>query len=66
MIIPIFFKDGDVAICKQKSQEIGTILKSKGIRVVVDDDDHYNPGWKYNHWELKGVPIRIEVGPKDV
>lgn len=32
----------------------------------VDLRDNYNPGWKYNHWELKGVPIRIEIGPKDV
>ena len=28
--------------------------------------DSYNPGWKFNHWELKGVPIRLEIGPKDV
>lgn len=41
-------------------------MKKAGIRVYVDDDDHYNPGWKYNHWELKGVPIRLEIGPKDV
>ena len=36
------------------------------MRVHVDLRDNYNPGWKYNHWELKGVPIRIEIGPKDV
>jgi prolyl-tRNA synthetase len=34
--------------------------------VHIDDRDNYTPGWKYNHWELKGVPIRIEIGPKDV
>jgi len=34
--------------------------------VNVDDRDNYNPGWKYNHWELKGVPLRIELGPRDM
>ncbi len=36
-----------------------------GIRAHVDDRDNYNPGWKFNAWEMKGVPIRIELGPKD-
>ena len=34
--------------------------------MTVDDRDNYNPGWKYNHWELKGVPLRVELGPKDM
>lgn len=41
-------------------------LLDKGIRAKFDDRDTYNPGWKYNHWEQKGVPIRIEVGPRDI
>jgi len=36
------------------------------FRVDVDARDEYTPGWKYNHWELKGVPIRIEIGPEDI
>ena len=36
------------------------------MRVEVDDRDNYNPGWKYNHWEVKGVPLRLELGPKDL
>jgi len=32
----------------------------------MDLRDNYNPGWKFNHWELKGVPIRLEIGPKDI
>ncbi len=32
----------------------------------LDDRDNYTPGWKYNHWEMKGVPIRLELGPKDL
>ena len=41
-------------------------LRSAGVRVEGDYRDNYSPGWKFNHWELKGVPIRLEVGPKDV
>jgi len=40
-------------------------LKQAGVRVYLDDRDNYNPGWKYNHWELKGIPIRVEIGKKD-
>ncbi|KAM9860801.1 bifunctional glutamate/proline--tRNA ligase [Aulostomus maculatus] len=41
-------------------------LQDAGIRVRSDLRDNYSPGWKFNHWELKGVPIRLEVGPKDM
>uniref|UniRef100_A0A7N5K3C8 Bifunctional glutamate/proline--tRNA ligase n=1 Tax=Ailuropoda melanoleuca TaxID=9646 RepID=A0A7N5K3C8_AILME len=41
-------------------------LLSVNIRVRVDLRDNYSPGWKFNHWELKGVPIRLEVGPRDM
>ncbi|CAH1392443.1 unnamed protein product [Nezara viridula] len=41
-------------------------LKEAGIKVEGDYRDNYSPGWKFNHWELKGVPIRVEVGPKDL
>jgi prolyl-tRNA synthetase len=40
-------------------------LKKAGVRVYLDDRENYNPGWKFNHWEIKGVPIRIELGKKD-
>ncbi|XP_071403653.1 bifunctional glutamate/proline--tRNA ligase [Centroberyx affinis] len=43
-----------------------TRLQDAGIRVKADIRDNYSPGWKFNHWELKGVPIRLEVGPKDM
>ncbi|XP_010903380.3 bifunctional glutamate/proline--tRNA ligase isoform X1 [Esox lucius] len=43
-----------------------TRLQSGEIRVKADLRDNYSPGWKFNHWELKGVPIRLEVGPKDL
>uniref|UniRef100_A0A673BSW4 Bifunctional glutamate/proline--tRNA ligase n=1 Tax=Sphaeramia orbicularis TaxID=375764 RepID=A0A673BSW4_9TELE len=41
-------------------------LQEAGVRVKSDLRDNYSPGWKFNHWELKGVPIRLEVGPKDM
>nr|XP_057934786.1 bifunctional glutamate/proline--tRNA ligase isoform X2 [Doryrhamphus excisus] len=41
-------------------------LQAANIRVKCDIRDNYSPGWKFNHWELKGVPIRLEVGPKDM
>nr|CAH7725356.1 unnamed protein product [Callosobruchus chinensis] len=41
-------------------------LKETGIRVEGDYRMNYSPGWKFNHWELKGVPVRIELGPKDI
>ncbi|CAG2101046.1 unnamed protein product, partial [Medioppia subpectinata] len=48
--------------CKQLEHK----LRGAGIRVKCDLSDHYSPGWKFNHWELKGVPVRVEFGPKDM
>ncbi|XP_050316358.1 bifunctional glutamate/proline--tRNA ligase [Anthonomus grandis grandis] len=41
-------------------------LRQAGVKVEGDYRENYSPGWKFNHWELKGVPIRIELGPKDI
>lgn len=41
-------------------------LKDAGIRVYLDDSENYNPGFKFNYWELKGIPIRMEIGEKDI
>ena len=65
VIVPILFKgkeSGVVTVC----QEIETKLKSAGVRVEFDSRDGYTAGWKFNHWELKGVPLRIEIGPRDI
>ncbi|ALC47809.1 Aats-glupro [Drosophila busckii] len=48
--------------CKQLERR----LSGAGVRCEGDYRDNYSPGWKFNHWELKGVPIRIELGPKDL
>jgi prolyl-tRNA synthetase len=49
-----------------KCREIADALRAAGIRVMLDDRDAYTPGWKYAEWELRGVPLRIEVGPRDL
>ncbi|MCA9478391.1 MAG: proline--tRNA ligase [Nanoarchaeota archaeon] len=49
-----------------KAKELEKQLKDAGVRVKLDDREEYSPGFKYSDWELKGVPIRIEVGPRDI
>ena len=62
VIVPIQqFKEGVL----DKANEIADALKATGIRVKVDDTDN-SPGWKFAEYEMKGVPIRIEIGPKDI
>lgn len=66
VIIPVIFKDTEKDKLVAKAKEIEETLVKAGVRVKIDDRTNYNPGWKYNHWELKGVPLRIELGPKDL
>lgn len=47
-------------------KDLESKLKSSGVRVTSDYRDNYSPGWKFSNWELKGVPVRLEVGPKDL
>ena len=49
-----------------KAQEIKARLEGHGMRVMLDDRDAYTPGWKFAEWELRGVPLRLEIGPKDI
>jgi len=64
VIIPIFGKDNTGI--NRVAPELLKALKNADIRAQYDDRDNYNPGWKYNHWELRGVPLRIELGPRDI
>lgn len=62
MIIPIAaFKGGVI----EKAEELKQILQKAGIRAEIDNRDQ-SPGWKFNEWEMKGVPLRIEIGPRDI
>ncbi|MEM4703625.1 MAG: proline--tRNA ligase [Candidatus Bathyarchaeia archaeon] len=66
VIVPIPYKDVDTKPIQDKAKEVFEKLQKKGIATVLDDRLEYTPGWKFNEWELKGVPVRIEIGPKDV
>jgi len=49
-----------------RARAIQTDLMAQGIRVMLDDRDAYTPGWKFAEWEMRGVPLRLEIGPKDI
>ncbi|MGV8119701.1 MAG: proline--tRNA ligase [Candidatus Xenobiia bacterium LiM19] len=63
VIVPIFYKKKEEVLAK--AQELKSLL-SRHFRVELDDRDEYKPGWKFNEWEMKGVPLRIELGPRDM
>lgn len=63
VIIPIAQKKEGVL---EKANELYDIIKGRGIRVELDDDKDTSPGWKFNQYEMKGYPIRLEVGPRDI
>lgn len=63
VLLPIAAHKGGVM---EKCEEIYQHLKASGLRIRLDDRDNVSPGWKFNEWELKGVPLRIEVGPRDI
>ncbi|HYA77707.1 MAG TPA: proline--tRNA ligase [Verrucomicrobiae bacterium] len=66
VIVPIPYRGAEPAAIVAKAKEIAETLKAKGLSVVLDDREEYTPGWKFNQWELKGVPVRIEIGPRDL
>ena len=66
VIVPIYRKGADNEAINQKIEEITTVFNRRNVRYHVDDRTNYSPGWKFNHWEQKGVPIRLEIGPNDL
>ncbi len=66
VIVPIFKNDDEKATVMEAVQRIRAELLAADIRLKVDERDGLSPGFKYNDWEMRGVPVRIEVGPKDV
>jgi prolyl-tRNA synthetase len=66
VIVPIYFKEGGKESIVSKAQSVADTLRNTGLRVRLDEREQYTPGWKFNDWELKGVPLRIEIGPRDV
>ncbi|CAM3299092.1 proline--tRNA ligase [Aequorivita lipolytica] len=66
VIVPIYRKDEEFEAVNEVALNLMKELRSKGIRVKYDNRDTHKPGWKFNEYELKGVPVRIAIGPKDV
>jgi len=66
VIIPIYHSKEDIENVLQKACQIKDSLSNNDIRVHLDDREQLPPGFKFNDWEMKGIPIRIEIGPKDI
>jgi prolyl-tRNA synthetase len=65
IIVPIY-KDESKEIVKQKAGELENKLKDSQIRAYTDNRDEYTSGWKFNEWEMKGVPLRVNIGIRDI
>jgi prolyl-tRNA synthetase len=65
VIIPITKSDNQQAVL-EVCQRLATGLREKGLRVKMDDRDYLTSGFKFNDWEMKGVPVRVEIGPREI
>jgi prolyl-tRNA synthetase len=66
VIVPIYKSEEDLNMIREVANKITGILKTKGISFKFDDDDQKRPGWKFAEYEVKGVPVRIALGPRDI
>ena len=66
VVVPIWKAEAEKASVLEAAAGVAAAAKVAGVRAHVDAREGKTPGWKYNHWEMKGVPLRIEVGPRDV
>lgn len=66
VIVPIYSSQEDKDQVMRKANELSDILAKRGFRIHIDGRDEFTPGYKFNDWEMKGVPLRIEIGPKDL
>ena len=66
VIVPIFKNEQEKAAVTDAARKVKSELVSAGVRVTLDEREGPSPGWKFNDWEMRGVPLRIELGPKDV
>src|SRR5262245_34593263 len=66
VVVPIFRKPEERQLVMQAVEKFTAGFKSAGIGFKIDDREQHSPGWKFNEWEKRGVPLRIEVGPKDL
>jgi len=66
VIVPIWKSEEERTAVLGASQAVRAELSDAGVRVRLDDREQFSPGFKFNDWEMRGVPLRIEIGPKDV
>jgi len=66
VIVPIYRNDEQFELVSEVAKKVMKELRAKGVRVKFDNRDTYKPGWKFNEYELKGVPVRLAIGPRDV
>ena len=67
VIVPIPPRKGDWSeAVLPKAREVAALLRGAGVRTHLDDRDQFQPGYKYADWEMRGVPLRLEIGPKDI
>ncbi|WP_420379891.1 proline--tRNA ligase [Gilvibacter sp.] len=66
VIVPIYKGEEQLAAVSEVANKLKADLKAAGVRVHYDDRDTHRPGWKFSEYELKGVPVRIAIGPKDM
>jgi len=66
VIVPIFKTDEEKSAVLAAAKQLKSDLAKADIRVTLDEREGQSPGWKFNDWEMRGVPVRVELGPKDV
>lgn len=66
VIVPIGLQDPRALEVLNASEALAADLVARGVRAKVDRRDNMSPGFKFNHWEVRGVPVRIELGPRDL
>ncbi|MBN1966777.1 MAG: proline--tRNA ligase [Anaerolineae bacterium] len=66
VIVPIYKQDAERSAVMETVARMKAILVAAGVRVHIDDREAQTPGFKFNDWEMRGVPVRMEIGPKDV
>jgi prolyl-tRNA synthetase len=66
VIIPIYRTDDEMGTVLERANAVHRSLLDQGVRSKIDDRDQHRPGFKFSEWEMKGVPLRIEIGPRDV
>ena len=66
VIVPIYKTDEERTSVLSSAEEVSKQLQAAGVRIKLDSREEATPGWKFNDWEMRGVPLRIEIGPRDV